>query len=229
MRPGRSTANTRTARYAALAALAALMLAGSASIAAAQEPPRRAFELRPFVGSLQPLDDRSLWFLGGTYTGVQLAAEFPRRLHLVTSVAWTRADNQFLANQGTDIWHADVGIETGPRRGLDDSWEVHPLVGAGAGVRLYDYHARGTPTLAVPAGYVSAAVELQAERVALRGDARLYGSRFESPVSAGRRTRYDVAISLGIAYHLGRRGAQPHTIPRLTRPLTAGGSHAGDR
>ena len=78
-------------------------------------------------------------------------------------------------------------------------------VGLGGGVRVYDYRDATVAAAAYPAAYVSAALELQSERIGIRGDARLFASRFESPVTGGRRTRYDVAISLGIAYHLVRR------------------------
>lgn len=189
-----------------LAASAVLVLAFPGPPAGAQQAPSRAIELRPFIGTLQPLDDRTQLFLGGSYSGVQLAAEFASRLHLVSSVAWTYTSNQFLANGGTDLWHADLGVETGPRRSLDERWEVHPLVGAGGGARVYDYRNAGTPRSASPTGYVSGALELQSERVGIRGDARLLASRFESPATGARRTRYDVALSIGIAYHLaGRR------------------------
>lgn len=197
MRPGHTPVRPRA--HCVAAALAVLCCTAPAL---AQQPPGGAIEIRPFVGTLQPLDDRARWFLGGTYTGVQLAAEFPQRVHLVSTIAWTYALNQFLAEEGTDVWHGELGFEWGPRRRVNDEWELHPLIGAGGGVRAYDYRAPGVTSSAHPAGYLSLAVELQTERVGLRGDARLIASGFRAPVTGERVTRRDATISVGISYHL---------------------------
>lgn len=184
--------------HLAVAACVAL----AASPLAAQHVPARTMEVRPFIGTFVPAGEMADEFDLATLAGMQVALEFSRRFHVVGTFAWTYAHNAFFANDATDIWQYDLGVELNRRLAYADTWEFHPFVGLGGGGRTYDYRMRGMDGFTCTTGYATLGTELQTERVGLRAEMRNYLACFESPTTGDRHNRYNLGLSLGIAYHL---------------------------
>jgi len=161
-----------------------------------------AVEVRPFAGMFLPTGAQRADFTSATIIGIQGAMEFNRHVHAVGSVGRTHGRNKLFAKDGTNIWQYDVGAELNLVRQIRVEWDLRPFVGAGAGGRTYEYRAPGVGTRSCYAGYATAGAELQRELVAFRAEARDYLSCFDSPVTGVKRTRNDLGLTVGVAYHL---------------------------
>lgn len=184
-------------------ALTALLLVGSTS-AIAQQPQRIRPEIRPFIAAYLPAGALRDEFKSATTLGAQAALELSPFMHVVGAVGWTRSHNKYeiLSNDVTYIWQYDVGAEFNLTRKLATSWLLKPFLGAGFGGRTYDYKAMNVATTTCTAGYSTLGSELQKGVVAVRLEARNYFTCFESPITAEKKTRNDVGLAFGIAYHL---------------------------
>jgi hypothetical protein len=77
-----------------------------------------------------------------------------------------------------------------------------PFAGLGAGARTYDYKADQLATKTGAVGYGAIGSEIQFDRVALRCQAQDNVFSFRSPLSgASTKTRNDLRLSFGLAYH----------------------------
>lgn len=179
-----------------------LALAATATVASAQEQWRLpSTEIRPFAGVFVPVGASRADFKSATMVGAQAAMELNRHFHGLASLGWTHGHNKFFARDRTDIWQYDVGAEVNAVRDLGWGWYFRPFLGAGAGGRSYNYRDTAKTTHCT-AGYGTLGTELQRNVVALRVEARDYLSCFESPITEKKRTRNDLALSIGFAYHL---------------------------
>ncbi len=185
-------------------ALATLLLGATSRIGAQQTETDLAMEVRPLVGVLIATGDRRKEFKDATTAGVEGAYERSSRFHLVVSVAWTHGHAKFgsLNNDLTHVWHYDAGFEVNALRHVDSTWLFRPFVGAGLGLRSYEYTATGMGSSMCNSGYGTAGAELQRHRIALRFEGRDYLSCFQSPITAEKRTVNDIRLSFGIAIHL---------------------------
>lgn len=180
----------------------ALALGAPALGAQATAPPVRP-EVRPFVGAYIPTGAMRDDFKTATMVGAQVALELSRNFHVLGSAGWSHGHNKFgFTSDRTNIWQYDAGVEANLVRPLAGRWLLRPFVGAGGGARTYDYRAGDVKTRTCTAGYGTFGSELETGAVALRLEARDYLSCFKSPVTGKNRTRNDVGLSLGLAYHV---------------------------
>jgi hypothetical protein len=186
-----------------LACLAiALLLGGSA--AGAQGRVLRP-EFRPFAGVLIPTGDFRNEFKTAETFGGQLALEVTPVVHVVGSLGWTHGHSKLavaVANDRTDVWQYDAGVELNPFGRPGTTWEFRPFIGFGAGARTNDYKAATLRTTTCFAGYGALGAELQRGFLAFRVEGRDYLSCQESPVDGLKKTRNDVRLNFGIALHL---------------------------
>lgn len=161
-----------------------------------------AVEVRPFAGVYVPLGAQRADFQSATLLGAQGAMELNRHFHVVGSVGRTRGHNKIFANDFTPIWQYDLGVELNLVRNVGDGSLFRPFLGTGSGGRTYEYRALTEGTRTCLAGYGAAGAEMQRGLVAFRFEARDYLSCFESPVTGVKRTRNDIGLSVGFAYHI---------------------------
>lgn len=179
-----------------------LLVVSAAAMAGAQQRIRP--EVRPFIGVYVPAGAMRDEFKSAETFGAQVALEISQFMHVVGTVGWTHGHNKFesLSNDVTYIWHYDAGAEFNITREWGASWLIRPFLGAGAGGRTYDYKATNVGTNTCTAAYTALGSELQKNVVALRFEARNYLACFKSPMTAEQKTRNDVALAFGVAYHV---------------------------
>ena len=161
-----------------------------------------AVEVRPFAGIFLPTGAQRADFKSATMIGIQGAMEFNRHVHAVGSVGRTHGHNKLFAKDLTHIWQYDVGAELNLVRQIGVEWDLRPFVGAGGGGRTYEYRSPAVGTRSCYAGYATVGTELQRGLIAFRAEARDYLSCFDSPVTGTKRTRNDLGLTVGVAYHL---------------------------
>ena len=160
-------------------------------------------ELRPFVGVFMPTGALRDDFKSATTLGAQGALEISSRFHLVGTASWTHGHQKFgLGTDRVDLWQYDAGIEGNIIHNLTPSWMLRPFAGIGAGGRTSDYKAEGLGTKSCTAGYGALGTELQRGTVALRLEGRDYLSCYESPITSSKKTRNDMTVAFGLAFHL---------------------------
>lgn len=191
--------------------LVALALLGSATLASAQVyNPACApndlplLEVRPVVGALVPTGaQRDVFGTAATY-GVQVAMEINPRLHVQGSFAWSPNESKLdLVDADVDVFHYDLGAEFNLIRPLAGGWDLKPFVGFGAGARTYRYAADAVPGHSPLTVYGAAGTELQYGVAALRLEVRDYAYSFRHPITDASKTRNELGLGLGIAYHFG--------------------------
>lgn len=178
----------------------ALLLASTLTAQEQWRPP--TLEVRPFAGVYLPLGAQRSDFKSATMVGGQAAVELNRHVHALATVGWTHGHNKFFTEDVTHIWQYDLGTEFNLVREIGAGWYFRPFLGAGAGGRTYDFRGPSGGTKTCTAGYGTAGAEMQSGLVAFRVEARDYLSCFESPVNGTKRTRNDLGLSVGLAYHL---------------------------
>jgi hypothetical protein len=182
--------------------LAALLI--SSTSAYGQPSQRIRPEVRPFIAAYLPAGALRDEFKSATTLGLQGALEISPFMHVVGTVGWTNGHNKYasFSDDVTYIWQYDVGTEFNLTRELGTSWLLKPFLGAGAGGRTYDYQAVNVGTSTCAAGYGTIGSELQKGVMALRLEARNYFTCFKSPLTAEKKTRNDVGLAFGVAYHV---------------------------
>lgn len=161
-----------------------------------------AVEVRPFAGIYLPLGAQRTDFKSATMVGAQAAMELNRHVHAVGSLGFTHGHTKLFARDLTKIWQYDVGVELNAVRQIGRDWDFRPFAGAGGGGRTYEYRPSGVGTRSCYAGYATVGAELQRDAIAFRAEARDYLNCFESPITGAKRTRNDLGLTAGIAYHL---------------------------
>lgn len=182
--------------------LIAVALAAAPPVRAQESTTIGAFELRPMVGAFIPTGSMRKDFTDAVLVGMQGGFEFSSNVHLLLGGFWSR-DNTHVNTIGTkqaDIWQFDAGAEFNLLKPMGRDWFFRPFVGAGAGLRTYDYEVGGTNRCT--AGYASIGAEAQRFEGAFRFEARDYVTCFESPLTGAKKTRNDVGLSLGVVYHV---------------------------
>jgi hypothetical protein len=159
-------------------------------------------EVRPFAGVYLPVGAQRADFKSATMVGMQGAVELTRHVHALATLGWTHGHNKFFAGDLTHIWQYDVGAEFNLVREMAGGWLFRPFVGGGAGARTIDYRGDAARTTTCAAGYGTLGGEIEMGVVAVRAEARDYLACFESPVTERTRTRNDLALSVGFAYHI---------------------------
>ena len=185
--------------------LAVLALAGASS-AAAQIPTTPALEVRPVAGAFLPTGDQHDLFKNAALFGMQVAYELKPTLHLASSFVWSPGQSRFLAgNNDVNVFQYDVGAELNAIYELNPNWQIKPFAGLGVGGRTYDYQSHALGANSCLAGYGSVGTELQYRATAFRMEARNYTFCYDDPMLNDSRTRNEVGLALGVAYHIRRR------------------------
>lgn len=183
-------------------ALALATLLGGAAALTAQERPLRP-ELRPFVGVQVPTGDQRSLFEDAVMLGAQGALELRPSFHVLATFGWAHGRNKYaVANDKVNIFAYDLGVEWNMIRAFDTRWRLSPFLGVGAGGRTYSFRESTLSTRTCAAAYGALGTELQTRSVAFRVEARDNVFCYRAPVAGGEsRTRNDVGISFGVAFH----------------------------
>jgi hypothetical protein len=180
--------------------LAALMI--SAAVVSAQEPNVRP-EIRPFVGMYIPTGSHRDLFDDAAMLGVQAALELRPSFHLLGTFGWAPGQTKYaVAKDNVQILQYDVGLELNMVRPLGESWLFKPFLGLGGGARTYLYEDDNLKNQTCAAGYGALGAELEFARTAIRLEGRDNVFCFRSALPGIKsKTRNDVGLSLGLAYH----------------------------
>lgn len=185
-----------------ISAAVVLAVATIAVSARAQGPSVKA-ELRPFFGMSIPTGDQRDLFDDATMFGLQGALELKPAFHLLGSFAWVPGKAKFSgAQQDVDVFQYDAGMEFNLVREMNESWLFKPFVGLGGGARTYLYAADALTDRTSASAYGTLGTEFQLNRTAIRLEGRGNFFSFKSPLpNVDSKTRNDVGVSLGVAYH----------------------------
>ena len=178
---------------------AALLGAGSLG---AQSPVVKP-EIRPFAGVNVPLADQRNLFTDAGMIGAQLALELNPNLHVLGTFGWTASHSSYpVSDDNVNMFTYDVGLELGFVEPLGGKWELKPFVGVGAGARTYAFAGTALADKTCAAGYAAAGTEFQIVPWAFRLEGRGNAFCYKSPLAGVKsETRYDMGLSLGLAYH----------------------------
>jgi outer membrane protein with beta-barrel domain len=180
-----------------------LALLIGASTAAAQIPNTPALEIRPLAGAFLPTGVQHDLFKTAPLFGLQLAYEMKPTLHLGGSFAWSPGHSKFVGGSNdVNVFQYDVGLEVNAIHELSPNWQIKPLAGVGVGARTYDYQSGSLNVNTCLAGYGALGSELQYRATAFRLEARNYVFCYDDPVLNDSRTRNEVGLSFGVAYHI---------------------------
>lgn len=163
-----------------------------------------AFELRPFAGAVIPTGELRQLFLDAPMFGISAAFEVKPAIHFLTTFAWVPAQNKYgFAQHSVNMYQLTAGAELGFVKPLAGKWELRPFVGIGAGWRTYEFQSVGLGNKTCFDSYGALGTEFQIARTALRIEARDNVFCYRSPISGvSSRTRNDIGLSFGVAYHL---------------------------
>ena len=161
-------------------------------------------EIRPFAGAMIPTGELRKLFLDAPLFGVSTALELKPTFHVLGTFAWVPAQDKYgLAQNNVNIFQYTVGAELGFVRPLAGRWELRPFAGLGVGGRTYAFQGIGLNNKTCFAGYGAVGTEFQIARTALRLEARDNVICYRSPVvGISSKTRNDIGLALGVAYHL---------------------------
>jgi hypothetical protein len=185
----------------------ALSLAVATIVAATALPAQTwtpALEVRTFGGGSFPIGSQRDFFKDGSLLGLQGAVELKPSLHVVGSFSWVDGKSKYdVSRTNVDIFQYDLGVELAAVRALDRGWQLKPFVGLGAGARTYEFSSRQLSNRTCSLAYGAVGSELQFAKVAVRLEARDNVFCYRSPiVGQESKTRNDLGLSLGVAYHL---------------------------
>ena len=183
--------------------LAPLVLLATTSTIASAQASRPTPEIRPFMGMYIPTGSQRDLFEDAALLGVQAALELQPTFHLLGTFGWVPGQTKYVgAKDDVQMFQYDVGLEFNMVRYLGSSWEFKPFIGAGAGARTYLYANDDLKDRTCAAGYGALGTELQLGRGAIRLEGRDNVFCFRSALpNVKSRTRNDVGVSLGFAYH----------------------------
>ena len=174
------------------------------AVALSAQTPTPALELRPFAGASIPTGTQRDLFKDAALFGVSGAVELKPTFHLLGSFSWADATNKYnVSNINVDIFQYDAGMEFGLVQSLGAGWELKPFLGLGAGARTYRFSSDQLSNKTCALAYGAAGSEFQISNIALRLEARDNVFCYRSPVvGQDSKTRNDLGLSFGIAYHI---------------------------
>ena len=183
-------------------ALAATALVTTAVVASAQDPAVRP-EIRPFVGMYIPTGDQRDLFDDAAILGLQAALELRPSFHLLGTFGWAPGQTKYAAAKNdVQIFQYDVGLELNMVRALGEAWLFKPFLGLGGGARTYLYQDDNLKNQTCAAAYGALGAEFEFARTAIRLEGRDNVFCFRSALPGiTSKTRNDVGLSLGLAYH----------------------------
>lgn len=176
-------------------------LAATGVVASAQEPIRP--EIRPFLGMYVPTGTQRDLFKDAAMYGLQAALEIRPEFHMLGTFGWVPGQTKYAGlKDEVQIFQYDVGLEFNLVRPIGDVWLFKPFVGVGGGARSYFYANDNLKDRTCAAGYGALGMEFEINRAAIRIEGRDNVFCFRSALpNVKSRTRNDVGLSLGLAYH----------------------------
>ena len=184
--------------------LLTLGLAAAAATASAQPAIDAvpALEIRPFAGAFVPTGELRDVQKSAPLFGAQVAWEYRPNFHVLGTFGWAPAKVKYaVSDDKVSIFEYDIGLEYGLVRPMAKEWVFKPFLGIGAGGRTYDYASSTLQTRTCTAGYGALGTEFQINRTALRLEARDYLHCYKSPMTGASKTRNDIGLAAGVAYH----------------------------
>lgn len=191
-------------RRAAGAVALAVVSAGAASAQTAVATPTATWELRFTSGALVGTGAQHDAVKDAQLSAVQLAWRVHPSIAITGTAGWARSRDRLLANTPKlDVFTGDLGAEFRPvPRFAERKVSLSPFVGAGAGMRSYNYRKLDVDATNNVAGYLAAGGELGFRRVGLRLEVRDYATGFKPLIGAGRSdTRNDVMLMAGLRFN----------------------------
>jgi hypothetical protein len=191
--------------------------AASAGVASAQSaattvaPSSPTWELRFTSGALVATGAQRDAVKDGQLSAVQLSWLVHPAIAITGTAGWARSRDRLVANTPKlDVFTGDLGAEFRPAQWFTDhKVSMSPFVGAGAGVRSYNYRKLEVDATHNVAGYLAAGGELGMGRVGLRLEVRDYATGFKPLVGAGSSdTRNDVMLMAGVRFNRHRTARQ---------------------
>lgn len=184
------------------AIVVALCFAGVTGLAA--QASKIKPEVRPFAGAVFPIGEYRNLFVDAPMVGIATALELQPSVHVQASFTWIPSQNNyFVAQDNVNIFQYTVGAELGFVEPLAGRWELRPFIGMGLGARTFAFQGIGLADKTCFAGYGAMGAEFQLARTALRLEGRQNVFCYRSPIAGvPSKTRTDLGLSLGIAYHL---------------------------
>jgi len=182
--------------------LAVAALVASAAALEAQSP-RLKPEIRPFAGVNIPTGTQRHLFTDAGIIGAQLALEITPNMHLVSTFGWVASQSSYpVVDDNVNVFTYDLGFELGLVEPLGSKWQLKPFLGIGGGGRTYAYAGSGLTDKTCASVYGALGTEFQIAPWAFRLEARQNAFSYQSPLAGVKsETRYDVGLSLGLAYH----------------------------
>ncbi len=208
----RSSAATfrRAAGVLGLAVAVSGVASAQAAVSSAAAP-SPTWELRFTSGALVATGAQRDAVKDGQLSAVQLSWLVRPALAITGTAGWARSRDRLMANTPKlDVFTGDLGAELRPAQWFTDrKVSLSPFVGAGAGVRSYNYRKLDVEATNNVAGYVAAGGEFGFRRVGLRLEVRDYATGFKPLIGAGRSdTRNDVMLMAGLRFNRHRAARQ---------------------
>lgn len=192
-------------------AVASATVASAQSTATTLAPTSPKWELRFTSGALVATGTQRDAVKDGQLSAVQLAWLVRPALAITGTAGWARSRDRLTANTPKlDVFTGDLGAELRPAQWFAErKVSLSPFVGAGAGVRSYNYRKLDVDATHNVAGYLAAGGELGMGRVGLRLEVRDYATGFKPLVGAGTSdTRNDVMLMAGVRFNRHRATRQ---------------------
>lgn len=201
----RSSATTlrRAAGVIGLAMLTTGAAAAQTAVASVSSP-SPTWELRFTSGALVATGAQRDAVKDGQLSAVQLSWRVHPVIAITGTAGWARSRDRLIANTPKlDVFTGDLGAELRPAQWFADrKVSLSPFVGAGAGVRSYNYRKLDVDATNNVAGYLAAGGEFGFRRVGLRLEVRDYATGFKPLIGAGRSdTRNDVMLMAGVRFN----------------------------
>ena len=192
-------------------AVASAGVASAQSAATTLAPSSPTWELRFTSGALVATGEQHNAVKDGQLSAVQLSWLVNPAISITGTAGWARSRDRLLANTPKlDVFTGDLGAEFRPAQWFTDrKVSLSPFVGAGAGMRSYNYRKLDVDATHNVAGYLAAGGELGLGRVGLRLEVRDYATGFKPLVGAGNSdTRNDVMMMAGVRFNRHRTARQ---------------------
>jgi hypothetical protein len=192
-------------------AVASADVASAQSAATTLAPSSPTWELRFTSGALVATGEQRDAVKDGQLSAVQLSWLVHPAIAITGTAGWARSRDRLMTNTPKlDVFTGDLGAELRPAQWFTDrKVSLSPFVGAGAGVRSYNYRKLDVDATNNVAGYLAAGGELGMGHVGLRLEVRDYATGFKPLVGAGASdTRNDVMLIAGVRFNRHRTARQ---------------------
>ncbi|MEP6833687.1 MAG: hypothetical protein ABJB74_09840 [Gemmatimonas sp.] len=179
----------------------------AASSAQTKDTSATSHEIRFTSGAFVPTGNQRNFLKDAQVTAVQVSWLVRPKVAITGTFGWARSrDLQSADKSKLDAFTTDIGVESRPVQLFADRLvTLSPFVGAGAGVRSYNYRQLDVSATNNLAGYGAMGGELGLGRVGLRLEVRDYVAGFKPLIGAGKSDqRNDLVMMAGIRFNRHR-------------------------